>query len=384
MNHPQLCARRLTVALVSAALALPGTAYAQVLVDGTELQEGTNDVGGGTADYCSGSLGMTDVTADNVWLNEDLAVSFNGGNSIDTLQVADGANVSVGFDGENDVSDIEVRGNSTVTIGMSSHNDFEDLEAYDGSSLTANVTGETNCEAIKGYDDANVTVQGTTCPRADVVTVGEGEHTERIGTERGDLVIRDVTAIMDPEEARISSREGDVSILCSKIEGGEDDDRTDIYAGGSLFVGGSVVDIAGTMSSDGQMTIRRSDIDVAKPDGDDSPYRVWSNTGIELVEELNGEVKDGKVDDKDVRYLATDGDPSEEVHLTSAVKPCYYTKCDANDSDAKSKLPVTGDASARILPATADTSAHALPLLALGIGAAFAGLKMRGKYYAAR
>ena len=82
MGNLQLHARRLTAVVVAAALAFPGTAYAQVLVDGTELLDGANAVGGGTATYGSGSLGMENVTATNVSTDESLDVSFNGGNDI--------------------------------------------------------------------------------------------------------------------------------------------------------------------------------------------------------------------------------------------------------------------------------------------------------------
>ena len=373
MGNLQLHARRLTAVVVAAALAFPGTAYAQVLVDGTELLDGANAVGGGTATYGSGSLGMENVTATNVSTDESLDVSFNGGNDINDFQVTGDANVTVDFSGDNSVEDIEAYDNSNLTVNLNSHDDCEDIEAYNNSSLTVNVTGETGCEAIKGYDDASVTVQGTTCPRADVITVGEGEASERIGTERGDLVIKDATVVMDSKEAKVSSTEGNVSVYCSKISGGDDNERTDIYAGGDLFVGGSVIDVEGTMSSDGEMTIRRSDVDVTKPDGDSNPYRVWSKTGINLIEELNGEVRDGKIGDTPVKYLKTDDDDAgDKVHLVSAIKPCYYTKCesdggpDGGDSNRAKKLPITGDA-----------NESALPAMVLGCGVALVALDIR-------
>ena len=360
-------ARRLTAVLVSAALVFPGTAYAQVLVDGTELAEGANAVGGGTATYGGGALGMENVTATNVSTNENLNVSFNGGNTISDFQVTGDANVTVGFSGENSVEDIEAYDNSDLTVNLDSHDDCEDIEAYDNSSLTVNVTGKAGCEAIKGYDDANVTVQGTTCPRADVVTVGDGEASERIGTERGDLVIKDVTVVMESKEAQVSSTGGNVSVYCSKISSGDDNERTDIHAAKDLFVGGSVIDIAGTMSSEGEMTIRRSDVDVRKPEEDNSPYRVWSKKGITLIEELNGEVKDGKIGDEAIKFLKTDDDdPSNKVNLVSAIKPCYYTKCNDNDPDREKKL-----------PATYDANENALPAMILGCGIALVGLDIR-------
>ena len=370
MDHLHLNARRLTAALVTLTLAFPGSAYAQVLVDGTELQEGSNDVGGGVATYGGGALGMENVTANDVSVDEDLSVSFDGNNSIDSFQVKGDANVTVGFNGENSVEDIEAYDNSNVTVNMDSDNELEDLEAHDKASLTVNVKGETSCEAVKGYDDANITVSGTTCPRADILKVGDDEASQRVSTDRGDLVVRDLTLVMDAEQAEVGSHNGNASIFCSKIKGGDDNERTDILAGGALFVGGSVIDVAGTMHANGELTIRRSDVDVTKPDDDDNPYRVWSKTGITLIEELNGEVKDGKIGDDDVKYLKTDDDDeSEKVHLVSALKPCYYTKCDTDDESDTER--------AKRLPATPDTSVSALSTLVLGCGTLLAGLGLR-------
>ena len=361
-RHPYV--RRIAAVVVSVALAWPGTAFADVLVDGTKLAEGPNSVGGGTATYGSGSLGMENVTANNVSTNEDLNVNFSGGNSVDTFQVTGDANVNVSFSGENNVEDVEAYGSSNVTVNLNGHNDTEDVEAYDNSTLTVNVTGENEVESIKGYGDADVTVQGTNCPRGDVVKVGDDESSERIGTERGNLVVKDVTVITESEQDQVRSTGGNVSILCSKIKGGDSNKRTDITAAGTLFVGGSVIDVKGTMSSGGKMTIRRSDVDVARPDGDDSPYRVWSRTGIDIIEEKNGEVKKGKLGDTEVWYLKTDDDDAgDKVHLVSALKPCYYGKCaNTGDDDSDSD----NEEQRRWLPATADESVSVLPVVILG------------------
>ena len=356
MKQRHSYARRIAAVVVSVALAWPGTAFADVLVDGTELIEGANSVGGGTATYGSGSLGMENVTANNVSTNEDLNVNFSGGNSVDKFQVTGDANVDVSFEGSNNVEDIEAYDSSNVTVNLNGHNETEDIEASDNSTLTVNVTGENEVESVKGYDDADVTVQGTNCPRKDVVKVGDDESSERIGTERGNLVVKDVTVVTETEQDQVRSTGGNVSILCSKIAGGDDNKRTDITAAGTLFVGGSVIDVKGTMSSGGKMTIRRSDVDVARPDGDDSPYRVWSKTGIDIIEERNGEVKKGKLGDDEVWYLKTDDDDaSEKVHLVSALKPCYYGKCantgdDDDDEEQRKWLPATADESVSVLP----------------------------------
>lgn len=334
-------ARGTLSALLTLSLALPHTAFAAVRVDDVDLVDGENAVGGGTATYLDSTLDMYDVTAGYVTTDEDLTVNFEGGNEIDHFQVTGDAEVEVNFEGENEVEDIEAYDTSDVTVNMNEHNDFEDIEAHDDATLTVNVTGEAECEAIKGYDDADVTVRGTTCPQKDVVEVGEDEVNERIGTERGNLVIEDVTVVMESKEASVGSESGNVDIKCSKIESGDDNERTDIHAGGNLFIGGSVIDITGTISSDHAMTIRRSDVDVEKADSDNGPYRIWAYDGITLIEESNGTVLEGKIDGKSVSYVDT-GD-GEEVHLKSALRPCYYKCDDGSPHLAASKLPKTGD-----------------------------------------
>ncbi len=363
MKRRRSYAQRIGAVIVTVALAWPGAALADVLVDGTKLAEGANSVGGGTATYGSGSLGMKDVTANNVSANESLNVNFSGGNSVDKFQVTGDANVNVSFEGENNVEDVEAHDSSNVTVNLNGHNETEDVEAHDNSKLTVNVTGENEVESVKGYDNADVTVQGTNCPRKDVVKVGDDESSERIGTERGNLVVKDVTVVTESKEAQVESKEGNVSIVCSKIEGGDENKRTDVTAGGTLFVGGSVVDVKGTMSSDGQMTIRRSDVDVERPDDDDSPYRVWSKTGIDVIEEENGEVKKGKLGDDDVWYVKTDDDAGDKVHLESSIKPCYYAKCANTDDDDNGS---NNEEERRWLPATADESVSVLPVVVLG------------------
>ena len=365
--------RRLMVALLTVSLAFPQSAFAEVWVDDVSLNEGENAVGGGTATYAESSLDMVDVTASNVWTNESLSVNFNGGNEIDTFQVKDDANVTVSFEGDNEVEDIEAYDKSQVTINMDDDNDFEDIEAHDESSLTVKVSGEVECEAIKGHDDATVTVEGTTCPRKDIIEVGEGEASERIGTERGDLTIKDLTVILQSEMGLVNSQSGNVSIKCSKITGDDDNERIDIHAGGELFVGGSVIDITGSMSSDGALTIRRSDVDIKKAEDDSSPYRIWSKTSIELIEERNGEVRDGELDGTSVKYVDTgDGD---EVHLKSSITPCYYRSCDDDDDDS------VGHVAAKKLPRTGDPSSmnYIATLVSAGLVLTMAGLRRKNE-----
>ena len=358
-------AQRLIALSLTTSLAISGTAYGIVSIDDTDLVEGENSVGGGTATYGDSLLDMIDVTADKLTCDEDLTINFNGGNDIEHTQVTGDANVTLNFNGDNEVEDIEAYDNSDLTVNVNEHNDFEDIEAYDSSKLTVKVNGEAEVEAIKGYDDASVTVTGTNCPRKDVLELGEGEDSERIGTERGALTIKDVTIVMDSELAQVLSQSGDVSITCSKISAGDNNKKTDIIVGGKLFVGGSVIDVKGTMGVDGALTIRRSDVDMTKPEGEDSPYRIWSKTGIELIEEKNGEVKEGTLNGVKVHFVDT-GD-GEDVHLKSALTPCYYRSCDDNK-----ELPKTGG---KVLAKTGDASGivSALALLAAGMTSVAAG-----------
>lgn len=292
-------AQRLIALSLTTSLAITGTAYGIVSIDDTDLVEGENSVGGGTATYGDSLLDMIDVTADKLTCDEDLTINFNGSNDIEHTQVTGDANVTLNFNGDNEVEDIEAYDNSDLTVNVNEHNDFEDIEAYDSSKLTVKVNGEAEVEAIKGYDDASVTVTGTNCPRKDVLELGEGEDSERIGTERGAL------------------------------------------------------------------TIRRSDVDMTKPEGEDSPYRIWSKTGIELIEEKNGEVKEGTLNGVKVHFVDT-GD-GEDVHLKSALTPCYYRSCDDNK-----ELPKTGG---KVLAKTGDASGivSALALLAAGMTSVAAG-----------
>ena len=338
--------RRLIAVFVSVVLAFPGVAYAQVSVDGVEIVEGANAIGGGTITYGDGVMGIESVTAETVTTDESLAVSFIGQNEIDTFQVTGDASVTVDFSGENSVEDIEAYDTSDVVVNMDADNELQDLEANDSSSLTVRVTGEVSCEAIKGYDDASVTVEGTVNPTEDKIIVGEDEDSERIGTERGDLAISDVSVVMEAEEAAITSEEGNVYLYNSSIESGYSNERTDIYAGGELYVDESVVNVTGTMSSVGELTLHASDVDVRAPEGDDSPWRIWSETAINLIEEVNGHIKDGMLGEKSVKYLETDGYKANKlVHLLSVGKPHFYVEQDMHDLRRDDKLPATADAS---------------------------------------
>lgn len=374
-----IAARRLVVAVTTALVCASQPCFAQVTLDNTQLQEGDNEVGGGRATFLNSVLDMYGVTGDLLSTDEDLSVNFWGGNVLDKFRATDDATVTVNFDGHNEVEDIEAYDSSNVTVNMNEHNEFEDLEARDDASLEVRVDGETSCESIKGYDNAEVDVRGVNCPRKDIVEIGEDESSERLGTEKGDLTVSDVTVVMRSKQGEVSSKEGNARITCTKIEGGEGNERTDVYAGKDLFVGGSVVDVVGSVHADGKLTLRRSDVDVTKAKDDDAPYRVWSKTDVELVEEKNGTVEQGTMDGTKVFYVDTDD--GDEVHLEASLEPCYYRSCDNDttddDHDATSQTPAVHTV-ARVLPATADASnpGALAGMVALGAVAVAAGVGM--------
>ena len=140
-------------------------------------------------------------------------------------------------------------------------------------------------------------------------------------------------------------------------------------------------DIAGTVHSSGDMTIDHSDVKVVKPDVEDedlSPYRVWSEAGIELINEKNGEVKDGKLGDKDVRYVDTDD--GEDVDLKADGEPAYYRCKGDNGTDSDDGAASDDSQKRTTLPATSDGQGAAVVALVLVGGAALhMSRKLRGK-----
>lgn len=373
-------------AVLACGLSFPSLAFATVKVDETELAQGENAVGGGTATLADTVLDMVDVTASTLYTDEDLTVNFNGGNDIGEIDVAGEANTELNFNGENEVGEINVTdeataelnfngendinevnvtdeataelnftgeneveevhasGSSDVTINADGQNEFEEIEATEQSNVTINVTGENEFEEIVGLDDADITIRGTDCQKKDVVKLGEDEEDTAITTERGALIIDHVTVEIEAEEAVVGSTEGDVVIDTSKIEASDETEYTEIVAGGTMEVTESVIDIEGTVHSEGEMTIDHSDVKVEAPEGeysDESPYRVWSKTGIELKREENGEVKEGKIGDDDVYYVDTDD--GDDVDLEADGDPAYY-KCKDEGVNA-APLPKTGDGS---------------------------------------
>ena len=356
-------------ALLTGALLAPAPAFAIVCVDETELAQGENAVGGGTATLCDDALDMVDVTANTLYTDEDLQIGFEGGNEIGNVEVAGSAEVGMSFSGSNDVEEVHTRDNANVTINANGNNEFEEIEAHDRSHVTINVTGENDFEEIVGSDDASVEVRGTSCQRKDVVNLGEGEEDSNLTTNRGNLTIDHVTVNLMAETTNIGSEKGDVTIDTSKIAETDDSKCARVDAGGNMLIRESVLDITGTVHSSGNMTIDHSDVEVKKPDekyGDSSPYRVWSDSDIELINQKNGEVKDGRLGDKDIRYVNTDD--GDDVDLEADGKPEYYRcKDDGHGHSASASINTLGGL---ILPATGDEQGIAVVSLTLAGGAA--------------
>ncbi len=356
-------ARRLSVlalaAVTAASLAFPQAALAQVLVDDQELAQGANSVGGGTATLSDTSLDMEGVTAGNVQIDESLAVNFNGGNDVGVLDVEGSANVEVSFAGDNEVEDIHAHGESNVTVNADGHDDLEEVEAFDNASVIVNVTGENDFETIEGHGNASVTVRGTDCQKRDILNVGDGEKEAGVSAENGNVRIDHVTVNLASKTARVGSEKGDVVIDTSKISSEDDNEYTEVVAGGTMKITESVVEITGTVHSDGQMTIEHSDVE-AKAAGakyDSSPYRVYSKTGIELVREDNGDVREGNIDGKKVFYVDTDDNDGREVDLEADGEPGYY-KC-KGETLTRAMAPKTGDGTNPFAPLAAGIASAA-------------------------
>ena len=356
----------LALAVVTAcSLSFPSLAFASVIVDETELAQGENAIGGGTATLSDTSLDMNGVTADTLYTDESLTMNFNGGNEVGNVEVADSAAVSMNFCGSNEVEEVHAHNNANVTINANGNNEFEEIEAFEQADVTINVTGQNDFEEIVGYDDASITIRGTSCQRKDIVNLGAGENDTQLFTTNGNLTIDHVTVNLEGEIAVVGSENGNVNIDTSKIAQGDDNEYADVTAGGTMQIRESVVDITGTVHSDDQMTIDHSDVKVEEPNskyGDKSPYRVYSKTGIDLINEKNGEVEKGELDGKKVWYVDTDDNDGEEVDLKADGEPAYY-RC-ASDKPALRAMPQTNDGTNPFWPlaagiASAMTAAYA-------------------------
>ena len=159
----------------------------------------------------------------------------------------------------------------------------------------------------------------------------------------------------------------------SKLAKGDDNKFTDVFAGGSLQIRESVIDIAGVVHSNGAMTINHSDVEVepaASVIAGESPYRVYSKTGIELKNEKNGSVEKGTLGDDDVFYVDTDDNDGKDVDLKTDGKPAYYTCDDCRSNTRKSAL-------VRAWPGTGDTTNPIWPMGACLVSAATAVYALR-------
>jgi LPXTG-motif cell wall-anchored protein len=256
-----------------------------------------------------------------------------------------------------------VRQNSAVRSALAGsdlfrqrRDDFEEVAAYDDAQVTVNVTGENDFESIVGMDRASVTVRGTDCQMRDVINLGEDKEQCGLIASEGDMTIDHVTVNVEGEYALVGSFDGNVTIDTSKIGQGDGNEYTFVGAEGTMLIRESVIDITGGVYSAGQMTIDHSDLKVAEPDAkykDDKldQYRVWSETGITILREKNGKVKEGVVDGAPAFYVDTDDNDGQSVDLKADGVPAYY-RC-ASAKPARAALPKTGDGALLSLPLAA-------------------------------
>ena len=90
-------------------LSFPSLAFAAVRVDDTELAQGENAVGGGSATLADSSLDMVGVTAFGLYADEDLSMNFNGG-KLEEGSVA-GKKVSYVDTSSNNGEDVDLKAN---------------------------------------------------------------------------------------------------------------------------------------------------------------------------------------------------------------------------------------------------------------------------------
>ena len=332
-------------ALIACGVMIPSAAFAEVAVDGQPLGQGENAVGGGTATLSETVLDMVNVVAGTLNTDQNLVINFNGGNEIDDVLVSDSAVVEMNFTGENDVDDITVGGKADLTINADGHNDFDEVMAAGDSNLTINVAGENEFEEIEGKDNANITVRGVTCQKRDIIELGDDEDDTLIMTENGNLVLDHVTIDTEARFALIGTIGGEMLIDTSKIAKGDKNETVLIMVERALTIRESVIDIVGTITVEGKMIIDHSDVKVINSDtrDPDSPYPcVFSLTGIELLNEKNGEVKEGKSYQRKAWYVDTGDSP--DVDLKADGEPAYYRcKSDESDDAGTKAMPQTGD-----------------------------------------
>ena len=366
-------------AVLAGNLFFPSLALAVVRVDETELAQGANGVGGGTATLSGSSLEMTGVTAGDFYTDEDLDISFAGGNDISTAYVED-AMVGMSFTGENDVEDIYALGDANVTVNADGHNEFEEINAYDSSSVTVKVTGENDFESMSASDDATIAVRGTSCQKKDVINLGDGESLSYIASDRGDITLDHVTVNVKANEAIIGSIDGGALTVDTSKVACDDDGYVLLFGGKTSRIRESVIDIAGTIVGYGKLVIDHSDVKVAEPAPehlDAFDYRIIGKDGIELLNQKNGTVLAGSSEGEDLFFVDTDGNQGRSVDLKADGEPAYNKCGDKDDSDEKSTdVPATSLA-AKALPRTGDATAPLAPVAAAAVLVGIAGFAAR-------
>lgn len=379
-NNGRFSVRR-AVALVLATvvacnLFFPSFAQAMVRVDDVELNQGVNEVGGGTATLTDSNLEMEGVTAAEFYTDEDLTIDYAGGNAIDETTVAGDAEVEMNFSGENDVTNVAVTDDASLTINANEHNTFDEVLATDNSNLNLNVDGTAKIGSVDASGAANVAVRGA--QQGATIDLGAGRDISFLDTESGNLSVENVRVNLNAKEAILGSAlGGTVTIDSSSLVAGEDNGFVFLGTCGTMLIKDSSMEFGGMVYSTGQMTIDNSNMRTTKPTafGTDSwPHRVSSRTGIDLRNELNGIVLSGMQEGKPIFFLDTNENFGRVVELWAGARPADPTPA-ADETPAQS-APIAHVAS-KALPRTADPSVALLPLLAAGvllvIGAFLAG-----------
>lgn len=370
-------------AVLACNLVFPSIALAVVRVDESELAQGTNEVGGGTATLSGSSLEMTGVNGATFYTNEDLDILFADGNEFDEAVVED-ATVSMSFTGENGAEDIYALGDANVTVNADGHNEFEEINAYDRSSVTVKVTGEHDFESMVASDDASIAVRGTSCQRKDIINLGDGESLTYIASERGDVTLDHVTVNVKADEAMIGSNEGGALTVDTSKVACDDDGYVLLFGGETSRIRESVIDIAGTIFGYGKLVIDHSDVKVVEPGPEHHEifdHRIIGKDGIELVNQKNGTVLAGSSGDEDLFFVDTDGNQGRSVDLKADGEPAYY-KCKGENEEKQEEVEKSAAApavslAAKALPRTGDAGAPVAIVLAAAILAGIAGFASR-------
>ena len=156
---------------------------------------------------------------------------------------------------------------------------------------------------------------------------------------KGNVTVSDANVVFNTSVGYFGNHGGDMSIVNSKVSGGDANEGLYVYANecsaypkgvGNLTIKGSVLDV-NSVNAMGALTIDNTDLTVT-PDKDsqeaidagtyDGKWIENAVTGktIELVGEENGEVKD--LTDGSGQYLTTGDD--YKVELKASSTPAYY------------------------------------------------------------